>query len=130
MPRIPSFPRLTRIPFVLCLTLQTQQVDGILVSQPPQDILPPAPQLDKASLFLRQRIRSCAKGRVQIYTNTQDGEPTDNMLHGITPQEGEWTVRTYDQMGYWEKAIMWHGHWTFQDVPNFQNRQLAWEVLL
>jgi len=52
------------------------------------------------------------------------------MLHGITPHEGEWTAKTFDEMGYYEKEYMWRGLWTFRDVPNFQNRQLAWEVLL
>ena len=112
------------------MALQTQRVNGAPVGQPPKDVLPPAPHLDKASLFLRQRIRCCARNGVRTHTRMMDGEPTDNMLHGITPREGPWTVKTDDQMGYWEKGYMWRGLWTFRLVPNFENRQLAWGVRL
>jgi hypothetical protein len=130
IPRVPGFPRLTRIPFVLCLTLRTQKIKGVPVDQPPDDILPPAPQFEKASMFLRRSIRSCARGGTQTHKNMYDGAPADNMLHGITPQEGAWTMNNYEQMRYWEKGYMWRGLWTFKEAPNFENRQLSWEVWL
>jgi hypothetical protein len=128
MPHVHSFPRLMRIPFVLCLALRTRRAKGMSSTQPPSDILPPLAQLDKASLHLRLKIRSCARRGVQCHIKLLDENATDNFLHGITPQERSWTLKKVDLESWWEKESLWYGLWTIREAPNFSNRQLTWTV--
>ena len=128
LPQVPSFPRLMRIPFIVRLALQTQPVKDTASGEPPKGILPPPPQLDKASLHLKRSLRSETRGATETYTKVYDKNPMDNFLHGITPQEGAWLPKKADMEFYWEKGYMWQGSWIFKEVPNFSNRQLICKV--
>ena len=128
IPHVNSFPRLMRIPFILCLALQTRHVKATSATQPPRDILPPAAQLDKATLHLRLKIRSCARRGVQCHIKLLDENATDNFLHGITPEEGSWTLKNEGTEAWWVKEFRWGGLWTIREAPNFANRQLTWTV--
>ncbi|KAF8510120.1 hypothetical protein BU17DRAFT_98382 [Hysterangium stoloniferum] len=122
LPDVPSFPRLTQIPFFLSLTIQSNP--GKARSSPPKDI--PEPKLDKASLHVRRNVRVCAKNGVQEHAKTFDKQPTDNFLDGLTFQESDWSLKTASGSGeaFWQKGYMWRGLWTFKLPPNFMNRQL------
>ena len=119
-----------RIPFIVRLTLQTRRVkDKNAGEEPPKGILPPPPHLNKASLHLKRSLRTHTQGATQEHTKVFDKNATDNFLHGITPQEGAWLPKKADMgLFYWEKGYMWRGSWTFNEVPNFTNRQLIWKV--
>ncbi|KAF8574121.1 hypothetical protein K439DRAFT_1624582 [Ramaria rubella] len=131
LPRVPSFDRLTPIPFFLCLTLQTRRVSPkeTTDADSPDEVLYPPVQIDRASMHLRQYIRICARRGVQHHTKTFD-KPMDNILHGVTPQEGAWALKKDGLDIYWEKGYIWRGLWTFKETPNFSNRQLAWKYAL
>ncbi|KAF8512361.1 hypothetical protein BU17DRAFT_96338 [Hysterangium stoloniferum] len=126
LPDVPSFPRLTKIPFFLCLTIRSNpgNTTELARSSPPKDI--PEPKLDKASLYLRRNVRVCARHGVQHHTRTFDKQPTDNFLHGLTLQESDWSLKSASGGGevFWQKGYMWRGLWTFREAPNFMNRQL------
>lgn len=128
MPRIDSFPRLMRIPFILRLALQTRRVTDTSNAEPPGDAVAPSPQLEKASLHLRLKIRSCARGGVQYHMKMFDENATDNFLHGITTREESWTLKQRDMTACWEKGYIWSGLWTIREAPSFANRQLTWTV--
>ena len=127
-PNLSNIPRLINTPFVLGLILQTRHVSETSDAEPPSEVIPPPPQLDKASMHLIQSLRSCAKGGVEDHTRTFDKEVTDNVLHGITPQEGTWILKKQNGELFWEKGYIWRGLWKFKEVPNFANRQLTCKV--
>ena len=128
LPQVPSFPRLMRIPFIVRLALQTQPVKDTAGREPPKGILPPPPQLDKASLHLKRCIRTHPRGGIENHTEVFDKNPMDNFLHGITPQEGAWLPKKADMEFYWEKGYIWQGSWIFKEAPNFSIRQLTCKV--
>ncbi|KAF8510121.1 hypothetical protein BU17DRAFT_98383 [Hysterangium stoloniferum] len=126
LPDVQSFPRLTKIPFFLCLTIRSNpgNKSELAKGSPPKDI--PEPKLDKAYLHLRRTIRACARRGVQYHTRTFDKQPTDNFLHGLTFQESDWSLKNArgGETAFWEKGYLWRGLWTFKEAPNFVNRQL------
>ncbi|KAF8580016.1 hypothetical protein K439DRAFT_338107 [Ramaria rubella] len=132
LPRVSSFPRLTPIPFFLCLTIQSRRVKSHDTShtQPSTDVLPPPAQIDKASMHLRRNLRVIARGGTQSHIVTFDKTPMDNLLHGLTPSEGVWILKQDASGMHWEKGYVWAGTWIFKEAPNFSNRQLTWKYAL
>ncbi|KAF8513244.1 hypothetical protein JB92DRAFT_2924992 [Gautieria morchelliformis] len=130
MPNVSHFPRILRIPFILCLVFRTQPVNDTSGAAPPSHVLPPPAQLDKAALHLRRSIRTCARGGVHNHTRVVDKDPTDNFLHGITPQTDAWALKQTDGTSHWEQGHIWRGLLTLKEVPNFANRQITWKYAL
>jgi len=110
--------------------MRTQPVKDTSGTEPTSDVLPPSPYLDKVTMHLQQKIRACARKGVQEHTKTFDKKPLDNFLHGITPQEGSWVLKSNNGESYWEKGYIWRGLWSFKETPNFTNRQLTVKYFL
>ncbi|KAF8506231.1 hypothetical protein JB92DRAFT_2963447 [Gautieria morchelliformis] len=132
MPDVPHFPRILRIPFILCLVFRTHPVNDISGAAPPSHVLPPPAQLDKAALHLQRSIRTSVimRGAVQDHTHVFDKDITDNVLHGITPQTDAWALKQTEGTSHWEQGHIWRGLFTLKEVPNFANRQITWKYVL